>query len=188
MGSPTHYACCGKEMLGWIRERMATQESTPGGGRFSTSGSTVVGNDASASSNPCAPSGDYSTNQPRGWGPTPSRFSPHNVECKKGWSIICSWLSLENFLLVTRLGPTCKQDTCALQGYVVREWKLFMWHQLCAVVESSDSVSMWQHAIWSSARFVERCPIHKKTLSRLQFGEGRRWRALAPCQSKYTES
>jgi hypothetical protein len=27
MGSRTHYACCGKEMLGWIHEKMATQES-----------------------------------------------------------------------------------------------------------------------------------------------------------------
>jgi len=26
MGSPTHYACYRKEMLGWIREKMATQE------------------------------------------------------------------------------------------------------------------------------------------------------------------
>jgi hypothetical protein len=32
------YACCGKEMLGWIREKMATQKSAPRGGtpsRFS---------------------------------------------------------------------------------------------------------------------------------------------------------
>jgi hypothetical protein len=27
MGSLAHYACCGKEMLGWIHEKMATQES-----------------------------------------------------------------------------------------------------------------------------------------------------------------
>jgi hypothetical protein len=40
---------------------MATQESTPGGGRFSTSDSTIVGNDALACSNPCAPSEDCST-------------------------------------------------------------------------------------------------------------------------------
>jgi hypothetical protein len=84
MGSLAHYACYGKEMLGWIRETMAIQESTPKGGRFSASGSTVIGNGASTCSDPCIPCEDYSTNQPRGWGPTPSRFSPHNVECKKG--------------------------------------------------------------------------------------------------------
>jgi hypothetical protein len=27
MKSPTHYACCGKKMLGWIDEKMATPES-----------------------------------------------------------------------------------------------------------------------------------------------------------------
>jgi len=34
MGSPTHYACYKKEMIGWIREKMAIQESAPKGGRF----------------------------------------------------------------------------------------------------------------------------------------------------------
>jgi hypothetical protein len=46
-------------MLGWIREKMATQESAPGGGRFFASDLIVVTNG-------------------------PSRFPPHNVECKKG--------------------------------------------------------------------------------------------------------
>ncbi len=46
-------------MLGWICEKMAIQESTPGGGRFFASNSIVVKNG-------------------------PSRFPPHNVECKKG--------------------------------------------------------------------------------------------------------
>ncbi len=50
MGNPTHYACDGKELLGWIYEKMATQESTLGGGRFFTSGPTAVGNDALACS------------------------------------------------------------------------------------------------------------------------------------------
>jgi hypothetical protein len=40
---------------------MVTQESTPGGGRFSTSISTTTKNGASVYSDPCAPSGDYST-------------------------------------------------------------------------------------------------------------------------------
>jgi hypothetical protein len=61
MGSLIHYVCCGKEMLGWIHEKMATQESALGGGRFFASDLIVVRND-------------------------PSRFSPHNVECKKGES------------------------------------------------------------------------------------------------------
>jgi hypothetical protein len=59
MGSLAHYACYEKEMLGWIHEKMATQESAPGGGRFSASDSIVVGNGLSS-------------------------FPPHNVECKKG--------------------------------------------------------------------------------------------------------
>ncbi len=40
MGSPARYACCNKEMLGWICEKMVTQELTPIGGRFSASSST----------------------------------------------------------------------------------------------------------------------------------------------------
>jgi hypothetical protein len=59
MGSPAHYACCEKEMLGWIREKMVIQESAQGGGRFSAPDSIVVRNG-------------------------PSKFPTHNVECKKG--------------------------------------------------------------------------------------------------------
>jgi len=59
MGSPTRYACCGKEMLGWIREKMATPELAPRGGRFSASGSITIGNDTSACNDPCTPSEDY---------------------------------------------------------------------------------------------------------------------------------
>jgi hypothetical protein len=53
MGSPTCYACCGKEMLSWIYEKMVIQESAPGGGRFFTSGSIVIGNSALACNSPC---------------------------------------------------------------------------------------------------------------------------------------
>jgi len=58
-------------MLGKIREKMAIQASTRGGGRFSTSSSIVIENNTSTCSDLCTPS-------------APSRFSPHNVECKKG--------------------------------------------------------------------------------------------------------
>jgi hypothetical protein len=34
MGSLARNACYGKETLGWIREKMATLESTPGDGKF----------------------------------------------------------------------------------------------------------------------------------------------------------
>jgi hypothetical protein len=61
MGSPTHYACCGKEMLGWICEKMATQESTSGDGMFSAFGSTVAGNGASACRDLCTLGKDCST-------------------------------------------------------------------------------------------------------------------------------
>jgi hypothetical protein len=59
MGSTTHYACDGKEMLGWIREKMAIQELALGGGKFFAFDLTVVGNG-------------------------PFKFPSHNVECKKG--------------------------------------------------------------------------------------------------------
>jgi hypothetical protein len=98
MGSPTRYACYGKEMLGWIREKMVIQKSTLGGGRFFASGPTAIGDGASAynglyiagggaCNGPCvASSSTRSIIVPNVhyWAPTPSRFSPHNVECRKG--------------------------------------------------------------------------------------------------------
>ncbi len=60
MGSSTRYACCGKEMLGWIREKIVIQESTPRGGRIFASGSIAAENGASTYNDLCAPSGDYS--------------------------------------------------------------------------------------------------------------------------------
>jgi hypothetical protein len=46
----------------WVRsvKKMATQESVPGGGKFSASGSIVARNSASSCSDSCAPSEDYS--------------------------------------------------------------------------------------------------------------------------------
>ncbi len=61
MGNLVGYAHCEKEMLGWIREKMATQESAPGGGRFFVFGSIATRNSASACSDPCAPGRDYSS-------------------------------------------------------------------------------------------------------------------------------
>ncbi len=61
MGSRVRYACYGKEMLGWIREKMATPKSAPGSGRFSAFGSITARNNILACNNPCTPSGDYST-------------------------------------------------------------------------------------------------------------------------------
>jgi len=52
-----------------------------------------------------------------------------------------------------------------LQGYVVRERKLLVWHQLCSTTKSSSPISMWQHTVWNSARCVKRCVIHKEALS-----------------------
>jgi hypothetical protein len=58
MGSPTRYAYYEKKMLGWILEKIITQKSTPGGGKFFASGSnypTVVRNsswDNAHTSNP----------------------------------------------------------------------------------------------------------------------------------------
>jgi hypothetical protein len=48
-------------MLGWIREKMASQELAPRGDKFSIFGSIVVGNGASARSDPCALGEDCST-------------------------------------------------------------------------------------------------------------------------------
>jgi len=61
MGSLVHYVCCGKKMLGWIREKMAIQESALGGGRFFASSSIVVGNGTSTCSDSCIIGGAYST-------------------------------------------------------------------------------------------------------------------------------
>jgi len=59
MGSPARYVYCGKEMLGWIREKIVIPESAPRGGRFFASGSITTGNNTLACNHPCAPSGDY---------------------------------------------------------------------------------------------------------------------------------
>jgi hypothetical protein len=61
MGSLACYACCGKEMLGWICEKMAIQELALRGGRFSAFGSTIARNIALAYNGPCAIGGDCST-------------------------------------------------------------------------------------------------------------------------------
>jgi hypothetical protein len=53
MEIPTCSACCEKKMLGWIREKMVTPESTRKGGRFSTSGLITTKNDASTRNNLC---------------------------------------------------------------------------------------------------------------------------------------
>jgi hypothetical protein len=42
-----------KEMLGWIREKMAIQKSAPRGGRFFASGPTTVGNGTLVYSGQC---------------------------------------------------------------------------------------------------------------------------------------
>ncbi len=113
MGSPTHYACYRKKMLGWICEKMATRESVPRGDRFFAFSSTIAKNGTSACNDPCAPCRDYSTNQLGGRGPTPSRFSPTQCWVKKRWRIICGWVSLKSSLLTARSKPTCRQDTYA---------------------------------------------------------------------------
>jgi hypothetical protein len=61
MRSSARYAYYGKEMLGYIHEKMAIQESAPRGSRFFASESTIAGNGALAYNNPCAPSEDCST-------------------------------------------------------------------------------------------------------------------------------
>jgi hypothetical protein len=61
MGSPVRYVYFGKEMLGWIHEKMIIQESAQRGGRFFASGSIVTGNGALACNDPCVPCEDCST-------------------------------------------------------------------------------------------------------------------------------
>ncbi len=60
MGSLARYACCRKEMLGWICEKMATPESAPRGGKFFASGSITARNSALACSDSCIPAEDCS--------------------------------------------------------------------------------------------------------------------------------
>jgi hypothetical protein len=78
MGSPTCYACYGKEMLGWIRETMATQESTPKGGRFFASNSIVIGNGPSTCSDPVHSVRGLLNQSTRRLGPHPLGF-PHTM-------------------------------------------------------------------------------------------------------------
>ncbi len=48
-------------MLGWIREKMATPELAPRGGKFFASDSITAKNNTSACSDPCALGEDYIT-------------------------------------------------------------------------------------------------------------------------------
>jgi hypothetical protein len=43
MGSPTRYACYGKEMFGWIREKMVIQKLVLRGGKFFAFNPTAIG-------------------------------------------------------------------------------------------------------------------------------------------------
>jgi hypothetical protein len=52
---------------------------------------------------------------------------------------------------------------------------------MCSIAESFRSISVWQHAIWGSARCVERRAICKEALTGLRLGEGRGWKTLARC-------
>jgi len=61
MGSLACYAYCGKEMLGWICEKMATLESTPRSGKFFAFGSITTRNSTSTYNDLCAPGGNCST-------------------------------------------------------------------------------------------------------------------------------
>jgi hypothetical protein len=60
MESPTCYTCCEKEILGWIREKMAIQELALKGGRFFASGSIVARNGTLVCNNSCVLGRDYS--------------------------------------------------------------------------------------------------------------------------------
>jgi hypothetical protein len=85
MGSLVHYASYGKKMLGWIREKMVTQESALGGGRFSVSDSIVVRNG-------------------------PSKF-PHTMLNVKMVKHNMQLAFIEKFSPIARLGLACRQDT-----------------------------------------------------------------------------
>ncbi len=52
-GSLARYAYYGKELLGWICERMATQDLAPRGGKFLAFGLAIAGNNILACSGPC---------------------------------------------------------------------------------------------------------------------------------------
>ncbi len=91
MGSLACYVCCGKEMLGRICEKMAIPELARGSGKFSAFGSTTAGNGASTwgkrlgrKLSTLVQRAQHMGGSSGGWGPTPFRFPPHNVECKKG--------------------------------------------------------------------------------------------------------
>jgi len=64
-------------MLGWIYEKMATEEFALKGGKLFAFGSTITRNGASVCNG-------QRPDQLGGWGHTLSKFSPHNVDCRKG--------------------------------------------------------------------------------------------------------
>jgi hypothetical protein len=116
MGSLARYACCGKEMLGEIREKMAIPESAPGVASFLPlvhpslemapqlgmthafqSGTAqsplgtipktthihpirLVGVRSWAESQVPWCNAQHAGGSLGGWGPSPFRFPPHNVE------------------------------------------------------------------------------------------------------------
>jgi hypothetical protein len=215
---------------------MITQKLAPRGGKFSTSSSTAVGNDALACNDPCNLGKDYSTAiemvlgtthihptrlawvrgkaesqvlwynahniwmgtqmvkltvlqlvQPIGArsttgglinqearAPPPPSF-PHTMLSVKKLKDNMRLAFIEKFFTKLRDRNQRVDKILALQRYVVRKWKLLVWHQLCSATESSSLVSVWQHATWRSARCVEGRAIHREVLSRLQLGEARGW-------------
>jgi len=119
--------------------------------------------------------------------PHPLQVFPHNVECRKGEGYYVGgfhWKALYQL----RDWDQRVDKILALEGYVTQEWKLLVWHQLCLAAESFGLVLVWQHTTWGNVRCVEGHAICREALSKLRLGEGRGWRALVPCLSKYTNS
>jgi len=86
-----------------------------GGGKFSASGSTVIGNNTSACSDPCTLSADYSTYQLRGQGPPLPSFPYTMLSVKRVKDIM--WLAfVEKFFTNHEIGI---DKILALQGYVI---------------------------------------------------------------------
>jgi hypothetical protein len=84
MESPTRYPYCQKKMLGWICEKMAIQESTLRGGRFSASNSIAIRNDAFACNDMCVLGRDCLTAAGNGSWDNAHTFDPSNRGEKLG--------------------------------------------------------------------------------------------------------
>jgi hypothetical protein len=94
---------------------MVTQESAPGSGRFSTSNLTIVGNNTSTCSDPCAPGKDYSTIF--GMAPGTTHIHPTRLAWVRGWAESqVLWCNMHNVQVGVRMAKLVALQLVQLVG------------------------------------------------------------------------